>query len=74
MKWISVKDRLPDEGKLVLTFNAEQKGYDDYCLDYVILINTEPTGYIWACDLNYDVTHWMPLPEPPNESISTPLR
>ena len=71
MKWISVKDRLPDEGKQVLTFNAKQKDYDDYRLDYIVLMNTEPNGYIWACRLddhyNYETTHWIPLPEPPNE-------
>lgn len=56
-EWISVEERLPDrEGKyLVYTW----KGYImfsnfcDYCLDGDL------------CFDNYNVTHWMPLPEAP---------
>lgn len=66
MRWISVKDRLPEEGVEVLTF---WEGLNcKYNLDYIVLFSEAPNGYVWACTL-YDecnkVTHWMPLPPPP---------
>lgn len=60
MEWISVKDRLPDEGTKVLSFSHEIK------IDYIIYA-PDP---IWACRLERDeskVTYWMPLPEQPKE-------
>lgn len=55
-EWISVEERLPDrEGTyLVCTFKGERKFgvYGRYC------VCDEP-------QFEYDVTHWMPLPEPP---------
>lgn len=66
-EWISVKDRLPivSCGEL-----------DDYVKDkgHRFLVTTED-GYVeiqtfWAkgqCFDYSDVTHWMPLPQPPNE-------
>ena len=50
-EWISVKDRLPDVGKFVLIYNE----INGVLLDYH---DGATFGY-------YDVTHWMPLPEPP---------
>jgi hypothetical protein len=70
MDWISVKDRLPPEGELVLRYG---KILDRYQVDYVILFedSSEPYPYIWASTL-YDecvrITHWMPLPLPPEEN------
>ena len=65
-KWISVKDRLPDSDDGVVLAIAE---YDDgWCT--VLAWRSEKTG--WASDDplfqdGMDVTHWMPLPEPPEE-------
>ena len=50
-EWISVKDRLPDVGKFVLIYNE----INGVRLDYH---DGATFGY-------YDVTHWMPLPNPP---------
>ena len=70
MTWISVEERLPDDDTLVL-FNTEEQGlvvgsvdHDDNGLCFRI-----GNQYIsWDYDFNYDctITHWMPLPEPPN--------
>lgn len=60
MKWISVKDRLPEKQKLVLATDGK-----NYCL-----MTHDSFGFghytcEWCNVNNYDVTHWMPLPEKP---------
>lgn len=68
MKWISVKDRLPDENVFEVLVKVDEPSWG----------STEPKMIVayyahdlreWRCDLTareiYHVTHWMPLPEPP---------
>jgi hypothetical protein len=57
-EWISVKDRLPEEGANVLIYNKEylHKGLIE--TDYY-----ENNRFRYFRDT---VTHWMPLPSPPN--------
>ena len=50
MEWIDVRDRRPDHGNPVLVRTTEP-GFEIDWLD---------CGYFY-----HDVTHWMPLPEPP---------
>ena len=50
-EWIPVTERLPDVGIEVLIYSED----DGVCVDYY---GGDSFGY-------YDVTHWMPLPEPP---------
>lgn len=73
--WISVKDRLPDkDGKYMVwykgescicEFDAESQTfgytYDDYDEMYSHLV-------CWDDDMHKDVTHWRPLPEPPESA------
>lgn len=60
-EWISVKERLPEEGEDVLAYLGE--GIFGICW----LLKD---GY-WETRDSFlypdDVTHWMPLPEPPKE-------
>lgn len=63
-RWIPVEERLPEEGIEVLVSvdeNSDDCGYH-VCLyrggEYV----RSESGYIFG------VTHWMPLPEPPDEA------
>lgn len=58
--WVSVKDKLPELFKNVLTINIEGKILINWLED---IENEE--GY-FAYD-GKRVTHWMPLPEPPKE-------
>ena len=65
MKWISVDDRLPTRGELVLVssmdFLTKKHGWF-YLARYTKKTKTwsGEEGYIFG-----HVTHWMPLPEPP---------
>ncbi len=49
-EWISVKDRLPEENEIILAWVAT-------CRDLHFCFGSEVSGL--------EVTHWMPLPEPP---------
>ena len=65
MKWISVEIEEPPKGKL-LVFDAH---YGD---GHRHIALSDGAGYISECgsiDAHrlYQVTHWMPLPEPPSE-------
>ena len=60
-EWPSVKDRLPDEKTRVLVFVPHSNRKID--IDGMV-------GRIWV-RWNGRVTHWMPLPEPPEEEAHT---
>jgi len=65
MKWINIKDKLPEDGIEVLTF-----GNNGFKLDYLIFSEFKNIPYIWGNELIDDwhkVTHWMPLPDNPEE-------
>lgn len=80
MKWISVKDGLPKHGQIVLVnlghlyiisakfADKEQSGYLDRhsgepkCMWWR---NNDGTAFTVSCN----PIHWMPLPEPPEESF-----
>jgi hypothetical protein len=64
--WISVKDRLPEIGEWVLINGPE------------VCQRIEPPSASWKAEYAWntdhesfyypeDITHWMPLPEPPKE-------
>ena len=64
MKWISVKDRLPECGIEVLVW---RKGTDVGC-DYLTTHGEDAFGndiLKWDVFEDEKFTHWMPLPEPP---------
>lgn len=62
MEWIDVKDRLPEHTTYVLIhFIYDGESYVDKGAYY-------PDGKWIDCDYDYvNVTHWMPLPKPPNK-------
>jgi hypothetical protein len=56
--WISVKDRLPDTYKPVITYDKYSGVKENWLLKEKPCVN-------WS--QGFHVTHWMPLPEPPKE-------
>lgn len=74
-EWISVDDRMPDDGTyLAHTANGTHIKILDYAKDlhkiHKFDFKKGDSGF-YGCDSEYgyykldDVTHWMPLPEPP---------
>lgn len=58
-EWISVTDRMPDDGTIVIVY---EPGHDTYyawfCAEDGGLFRDDQ-GFSWH------PSHWMPLPEPP---------
>ena len=79
-KWISVQDRLPEKTGSYLVFYHEWSGgaflptYDDCTIRVMRFLNSQKWCYPVCvdkrceADTNREVTHWMPLPEPPKEA------
>ena len=71
-KWISVEDRLPDREVLAANFAPGTCGYKEYIIGYVSVEQCTEQGKYCASndyEILYNVTHWMPLPEPPKEDV-----
>lgn len=71
-EWISVKDRLPDECDNLVLAIANGKPCRNITLEdaYVLASYVPNEGWIideWPMWEEAEVTHWMPLPEPPKE-------
>ena len=52
-EWVSVEERLPEPTYCVLV----------YTTDYSIEVDARGSDGEW---MSYEVTHWMPLPSPPD--------
>lgn len=60
MEWISVEDRLPEKSGEYLTYCGEYDGTS--ILNFEVMKTKGKWKTKWK-----EVTHWMPLPEPPKE-------
>ena len=57
-EWISVNDRLPEDQEEVLVCTCSKKGIRNIDKGYMAIDHFIHRGAA-------EVTHWMPLPEPP---------
>ena len=65
-RWISVKDRLPEEYLRVLVYDKiDHKIGAAYVSSTTGPIWVDDDGYYWSGKYFDGFTHWMPLPEPP---------
>lgn len=64
-KWISVKERLPDQLEDVLAFNRNVN------ITWFSVAYVDRKQWWSAGRMVHHVTHWMPLPEPPKEAEAT---
>ena len=64
-RWIPVTERLPErEGRYLCVKRIGKSG-----AVYVTMMNGDGYGFSMEHIYNDDVTHWMPLPEPPKEIV-----
>ena len=64
-KWISVEERLPEKGTVVLAFGTRSATTGQFQG-----VGTAPWFWWWKGHTIKRVTHWMPLPKPPKESTN----
>ena len=64
-KWISVKSKLPPRELKILAVDGHG------CIRMLAFWKKEKDRWTWIENLRFthrnDITHWMPLPEPPKE-------
>lgn len=59
-EWISVDDELPSEGEVVLTWSADQECTSMGTYRHNI------RAWLLVGSAREPVTHWQPLPDPPD--------
>jgi len=70
MKWISTKNKMPNLNSMILSTDGEKVAvttlmYNDHIKKFHWEYLSSGCG---CCDTDMqNVTHWMPLPEPPKE-------
>ena len=68
-RWIPVKESLPEGEVIAVNALKGSYGYREYIIGYVDEDYESDSGY--SCEsegeILVNVTHWMPLPEPPKE-------
>ena len=74
-EWISVKDRLPEiDGNVLVIVNG--RPHKNVTLESAYELAEFSPAFGWIMEMwpeweTPDVTHWMPLPEPPEEANAT---
>lgn len=71
-KWISMEERLPEAKMAVLAYGQRVvfngKKIETFPMERVAYTRGEDEGWFsWDSGDLIEVTHWMPLPEPPKE-------
>ena len=61
--WISVEDKLPEKGELVLFCDSKNTICRDRQIYLDLLDNRNEAVYNYL----HNYTHWQPLPSPPKE-------
>ena len=68
-EWISVEGRLPEIGKSILVHNQGFEHSRSVRMAFMTS-NGFYDAYECGCGIKlYEVTHWMPLPDPPEKAL-----
>lgn len=69
--WISCSDRMPEDTKMLLAFSQGEivAAYWNWVVNPIDYKKYRAFTYLSGNILD-DVTHWMPLPEPPQEEVN----
>ena len=62
VEWISIKDKKPKIGQHIIGLWHHGKEYTHY--------ESNISSWIYQKKDNGNLTHWMPLPEPPKQEAS----
>ncbi len=63
-EWVPVRERMPDNSKAVLVWCPERKNKYTACWKVPYWLHF---GGACSSEVTEDVTHWKPLPNPPEE-------
>lgn len=66
-QWISVEDRLPEESKEVLIYLPEYDSVETASFFTIPSLNLKEWTQDEDAFMFDEVSHWMPMPEPPEE-------
>lgn len=68
MTWININDKLPNPGETVLVFTNDESDYEYIAPIRLGIIDDRNCWYNECLGEieEHNITHWMPLPEPPN--------
>lgn len=69
MEWINVNDKLPKEYDQEVIVAYYNENYDEHMTGFAYFRENEFYNEGYDIDLNEHVTHWMEIPEHPNEMI-----
>jgi hypothetical protein len=72
LKWISVKDRLPEKNDRYLCYDDNQ-GYSQV-FEWYKNFNLNEWDWFDVVNQDFHVTHWMPLPEFPQAEDKTEIK
>ena len=62
-EWISVTERLPeDRGYYLVAYQDKYNESTSIALDFYVNCGA---GEWWSNEFTHNITHWMPLPQPP---------
>jgi hypothetical protein len=71
VKWINVKEKLPEEDEYVLTWDGNPADWEGNIshmrVARLVWMDNGIANFMQGGDPSHIITHWAELPEPPNE-------